>query len=353
MPQTDLSTSTPQVMRKCLVRYADLQACRTSYIDATAPGFAGRETFEIVGSARSNSPSRQVQVREQLSFSIDAARQSFEYIGPQYSYGAAEVFVVHTGQWRLRFGPNGEDGSLDVGPGDVASIPPNLFRGFNKVDDGEGFLWIPRGRNDPNNATGLPAPFRAAENDCLRLVQSATFIDTSNGTYELKSVEMEPSAKDDGSTQMSTPPLDQLTHCLVRSTAMKADFKSPFAAHGVEEAGVITPLSTPDGFSADPIGCWWPHGFNLRRLTIQTGSYVPTHARHEVEVLFVQSGTVEIGWHGGQTEDSLILGAGDTLLIPAGTQRSFRNTASCPAVLFIVRGTEQPQVPTFSSAPTS
>ena len=66
-------------------------------------------------------------------------------------------------------------------------------------------------------------------------------------------------------------------------------------------------------------------------------------------MLFVQSGTVEVSWGGGE----LMLGAGDTLSVPVGLERAFRNTASVPAILFVVRGTEDPGRPVFASAPAS
>ena len=113
---------------------------------------------------------------------------------------------------------------------------------------------------------------------------------------------------------------------------------SPLAAEGVEEAGIIVPQATSDGFAPGPITGWWPHGFNLRQLTLQSSAYVPMHARLEAEVLFIQSGTVEISWADG----SLFLGAGDTLSVPIGLPHAFRNTASVPAIVFVVRGGESP-----------
>ena len=95
--------------------------------------------------------------------------------------------------------------------------------------------------------------------------------------------------------------------------------------------------------SMRPIQGWWQHGFNLRRLTLQTGAYVPAHARKEAEVLFVQEGTLEVRWADG----ALVLGAGDTLTVPIGLIHSFRNTASVPCIAFVVRGTEKPAAPVF------
>jgi mannose-6-phosphate isomerase-like protein (cupin superfamily) len=79
----------------------------------------------------------------------------------------------------------------------------------------------------------------------------------------------------------------------------------------------------------------------LRRLTLQTGAYVPEHVRQEAEVLFVHEGTLEVSWEDGV----LFMGAGDTLTVPVGLAHAFRNTASVPCTVFVVRGTENPARP--------
>ena len=112
------------------------------------------------------------------------------------------------------------------------------------------------------------------------------------------------------------------------------------------EAGIIVPRATPDGFEPGPITGWWPHGFNLRQLTLESGAYIPAHARAEAEVLFVQEGTVEVAWADG----ALVLGAGDTLSVPVGLTHSFRNAASATAVVFVVRGTDEPAMPVFEQS---
>ncbi len=342
-----------EAMQSRLVRYADLQACRTAFIDTRTPGSTEKENFTIIGPGVSESLDQHVHIREKHGFNIGGARQPFGCVNSQHSHDTAEVFIVHTGHWRLHFGPNKEDGSLDIGPGDVASVPIHMFRGFSKLDQGKGFLWMPLGQDDPGKVTWAPAVFKAAEDHGLKLAKGGKLIDTTSGTYEFKEVELETPPTDDSLAYLKTPSLDKLQQCVVRASEMQPNPDSPLAGEGVEEAGIIVPQATADRFPAGPIQGWWPHDLNLRQLRLQTGAYVPMHARHEVEVLFVQSGTVEISWINERGEESLFLGAGDTLSMPIGVQHSFRNTSSAPAVLFVVRGTEDPQMPTFASAPVS
>ena len=334
-------------MKARLVRYADLVPCRTAFIDTRTPGSTEKENFTIIGAGVSESADQHVHITERHGFNIGAARQPFGCVNSQHSHDTAEVFVVHSGHWRLPFGPNKEDGFIDIAPGDVASVPIHMFRGFEKLDEGVGFLFTVLGEDDPGKVTWAPAVFEAAADHGLKLAKGGRLIDTSKGEYELRDVELAESTAHDAAAELRTPPMERLRECVVAAADMRANPRSPLADDGVEEAGVITPVATGDGFDAGPIAGWWPHGFNVRRLTMRTGAFVPAHARAEVEVIFVQAGTLEVSWDGG----ALLMGAGDTLSVPVGLPHALRNTASVDLVAFVVRGGDVPTMPTFVDQP--
>ena len=334
---------TQAAMTARLVRYADLIPCRTAFLDTRTPGSTEKENFTIIGAGVSESADQHVHITERHGFNIGAARQPFGCVNSQHSHDTAEVFVVHSGHWRLPFGPNKEDGAIDIGPGDVCSVPIHMFRGFEKLDQGTGFLFTVLGQDDPGKVTWAPAVFEAAADHGLKLAKGGRLIDTSQGDYALQEVELEEAVDGQILENLRTPPMATLAQCVVLAGQMRANPESPLVGDGVEEAGVITPQATADHFEAGPIRGWWPHGFNLRQLTLQTGAYVPLHARHEAEVLFVQEGTLEVSWSDG----AITMGAGDTLSVPIGLPHAFRNTASVPSVSFVVRGDENPALPIF------
>lgn len=336
---------TKEAMEARLVRYADLVPCRTAFIDTRTPGSTEKENFTIIGGGVSENPDQHVHITEKHGFNIGAARQPFGCINSQHSHDTAEVFMVHSGHWRLLFGPNREDGSMEIGPGDVCSVPIHMFRGFEKIDEGKGMLFTVLGEDDPGKVTWAPAVFEAAADHGLKLAKGGRLIDTSQGDYQLKEVELEDVVGADALAELKTPTLEKLQQCVATFASVLAapNPDSPLAAEGVEEAGIITPKATGDRFPAGPISGWWPHGCNLRLLTLQTGAYVPMHSRQEREVLIIQEGTLEISWADG----SIVLGAGDTLTVPIGLPHAFRNTASVPAIAFVVRGTENPAAPVF------
>jgi mannose-6-phosphate isomerase-like protein (cupin superfamily) len=340
---------TQDAMASRLVRYADLVPCRTAFLDTRTPGSTEKENFTIIGPGVSESADQHVHITAKHGFNIGAARQPFGCVNSQHSHDTAEVFVVHSGHWRLPFGPNKEDGAIDIGPGDVCSVPIHMFRGFEKLDEGVGFLFTVLGQDDPGKVTWAPAVFEAAADHGLKLAKGGRLIDTSEGEYQLKDVELEETIDQTALAELQTPSMEKLSQCVVTAADITANPASPLAGDGVEEAGVIVPRETDDGFAPGPIQGWWSHGFNLRRLTMQTGAYVPMHSRQEEEVLFVQSGTLELSWADG----SLFLGAGDTFTVPVGLPHAYRNTASVPTVAFVVRGGENPAKPVFTSAPSA
>ena len=329
-----------------LVRYADLVPCRTAFIDTRTPGSTEKENFTIIGAGVSEAADQHVHITEKHGFNVGAARQPFGCVNSQHSHDTAEVFVVHSGEWRLPFGPDKEDGFLDIGPGDVASVPTRMFRGFEKLDQGTGFLFVILGEDDPGRVTWAPTVFEAAKGHGLKLAKDGRLIDTMAGDQS-DDVELQGATDAAAVADLQTPSLDKLHECVVPAGDAIANPRSPLARTGVIEAGIITPRATGDGFASGPISGWWPHGFNLRQLTLDSGAYVPQHARHEAEVLFVQHGTLEVSWDGG----ALTMGAGDTLSVPVGLPHAFRNTASATATVFVVRGTDSPAMPDFTSEP--
>ncbi len=334
---------TYEQMRARLVRYADLVPCRNAFVDTRTPGSDRKENFTIIGPGVSENPGQHVHIAEPHGFNIGGARQPGGCLNSQHSHDTAEVFVVHTGRWRLLFGPGREDGHLDIAPGDVASVPIHMFRGFEKLDQGEGFLWVVLGRDDPGNVTWAPDVFELARHYGLVLLEGGRLVDTAAGEELPPDAAVEAPPGPELLAACTTPSAEQLATCVVSAGAMRGAPGSPLAGEGVEECPLITPRATGDGFAPGPITGWWPHGFNLRCLKLAPGATVASHLRHEPEVLFVHTGALEVSWPGGE----LVMAPGDTLTVPVGLARAFRASSSEPVTAYVVRGGDAPAAPTF------
>lgn len=334
---------TVEQMRARLVRYEDLVPCTNAFVDTRTPGSDAKENFTIIGPGVSENSGQHVHIAEPHGFNVGGARQPGGCLNSQHSHDTAEVFVVHTGRWRLLFGPEREDGHVDVGPGDVCSVPIHMFRGFEKLDDGVGFLWVALGGDDPGNVTWAPGVFELAGRYGLKLLEGGRLVDTMVGEQVPPGATLERPPSAETIASYATPPMEALATCLVRHDDLAPWCASALAGEGVEECPVITPRATGDGFAPGPIEGWWPHGFNLRCLRLRAGARVRAHVRTEPEVVFVHRGELEIRWSGG----ALALGEGDTLTVPVGHPRAYRAGGTRDAVAFVIRGGDAPGAPRF------
>lgn len=325
-------------VEKRLVRYAELRPCTNAFVDTRTPGSDKKENFTIIGPGVSENPNQYVHMPEPHGFNIGAARQPGGCLNSQHSHETAEVFVVHSGEWRFLFGVNaGDDGHLDAGPGDVVSVPIHMFRGFKKLDDGVGFLWVVLGEDDPGKVTWAPRVFDLARQYGLVLLKGGRLVDTTTGETVPDNAELEEAPNDELLRRLATPSLEKLAQGVVRAADMKANPRSPLAAPGVEECPVITPTATKDHFEPGPIVGWWPHRFNLRCLKLSAGAAVPMHVRDEAEVIFVHAGALEVATPDGV----VVMAAGDTFTTPKGMPRAFRALSSDGVRAYVVRGGDE------------
>jgi len=326
-----------------IIRYADLIPCRNAFVDTRTPGSDAKENFTLVGPGVSENPNQHVHIPEPHGFNIGGARQPPRCLNSQHSHETAEVFIVHTGRWRFIFGVNADEGDVAMGPGDVISIPTRMYRGFENIGEETGFLFAVLGGDDPGKVTWSPRVFELAQQYGLVLLEGGRLVDTTVGERVPEGARLQrpPSAAEIAA--LATPPAEELRGCVVAARDLRPNPASPLARAGVEEAPVITPQQTGDGFGPGPIAGWWPHGFNLRCLRIASGASVPRHFRDEREVIMVHRGVLQVTTPDGEA----LLGPGDTFTTPPGAPRAFRATSSDAAIAYVVRGGDAPAAPRF------
>lgn len=322
----------PEAMRARLVRYGELVPGLNAFVDSRNPGSEAKENFTIIGPGVAENPDAHVHIREPHGFNIGGARQPPHCVNSQHSHTTAEVFVVHSGRWRFNFGEHGDDAQVEAGPGAIASIPPGMFRGFENVGDEPGFLWVALGGDDPGHVLWAPHVFDMADRFGLKLLDDGTLVDTVAGQSVPESASLMPRTTAEQVAARPTPPINQLRACMVLPDEAISAPPGPLATQGVTDEPIIglAGAGGPAGRLA------WPHGFHMRRLTLDGGT-TGWHSHHQAEVIFVNSGSVTMDWPDG----SLKLGTGDTLTVPRGVERRFRGDG----ILIIVRGGDEALMP--------
>jgi quercetin dioxygenase-like cupin family protein len=319
-----------------LIRYADLIPCRNAFIDTRSPGSEAKENFTLIGPGVSENPDQHVHIPEPHGFNIGAARQPGGCLNSQHSHETAEVFIVHTGNWRFMWGTDATDGSITLAPGDVISLPTHMFRGFENIGSPEetGFMFAVLGGDDPGKVTWSPGVFDLAKRYGLTLLEGGRLIDTVKGETIPEGARLQAPPTPAEIAALASPTSAQMAQGVVRFADLKPNPASPLAGPGIEECPIIVTKPTLDGFPPGPITGWWPHGFSLRCLRLASGAHIPPHTRGEPEVVMLHQGTLEITVDG----QSLTLGAGDTFTTPRHSTRSFRATSSDGCTAYIVRG---------------
>jgi mannose-6-phosphate isomerase-like protein (cupin superfamily) len=293
-------------MEARIVRYAALRPCYNAFVDTRTPGSEAKENFTIIGPGVSENPEQHVHIAEPHGFNIGGARQPPGCVNSQHSHETAEVFVVHSGSWRFDLGEHGQDAQVELGPGDVISLPIRTFRGFTNVGDDLGFLWAVLGGDDPGRVTWAPHVFDMARDYGLVLLESGRLIDTTRGeTVTAGERPMPPTTAAQAAAMRKVSPEEAERHVARYRAA----------------PGVVPVIG-----AGAPLG--GGHGFTLERLELEVGDSLAGGGR---DVLFVHRGAIRLLWPTGETR----LGMGDTLTFPPAVDCSVR--ALEPATLFRVR----------------
>ncbi|MEM7327512.1 MAG: cupin domain-containing protein [Pseudomonadota bacterium] len=308
-----------------VVKYANLKPCFDAFIDTRTPGSDQKENFTIIGPGVSENPKQHVHIAEPHGFNIGGARQPPGCTNSQHSHETVEVFYVHSGEWRFDLGEHANDAHITLHPGDLISIPTNVFRGFTNTGSSVGYLWAVLGGDDPGRVLWAPQVFDMARDYGLILLEDGMLIDTAKG-------ETVPAGK----TPMPVTSVAQVAALDIYSDQQLAD--CVVRAGKGRHPGVFNTFSgIHDTLLIGDAPLNWPHGFTLSELRMDTGSSVSDHVLNVPDVYFVQSGTASVSIDG----EVVTLGAGDTLTVPCGATRAIRNDGDQQVCLVAVRGGDQ------------
>ncbi len=329
---------------KRIVRYKDLVPQKLSYVITRTEGSTEEETFSVIGRGTiENMTDRHIHMDFPHGFNMGGARMPPGAVNQQHSHTTAEVFLVHKGNWTFTLGPNKEDGTIEVGVGDLISIPTLVFRGFYNSGANIGHLVSILGEDDPGRVTWAPYVFDAVEGSGLLLLENGTLVDTVAGEKVPEGAKLTKPTTVADLPRFRRVTATDMRSWYVRLNELQPCPTAPLTRDGVEECLVIGIANEAENVPAAPIST--PHGFQVRRIRMIPGASVPAHARNEVEVLFVHSGGVQIEIGGNVVQ----LGTGDYFSIPAGMFRAWKNTGSEKNDIQVVRGGDKPAAPVWQT----
>jgi quercetin dioxygenase-like cupin family protein len=313
---------TPADMEKRIVRYGDLQPCKTAFIDAHTPGSDQKENFTIIGGGVSESPDQHVHIGIPHGFNIGAAGQPPRVRNSLHDHHTAEAFFILSGTWRFFWGRWGNAGEVTLEQGDIINIPTGIFRGFENIGTDYGMIMAVLGGDDAGGGVmWAPQVIEDAADHGLVLTETGKLYDTKKGDKLPDGVKPMPLMTEAELAKRPEPTTaDVLPNHVARYWDMVAlADKEPVLVLG--ENGMLRDKP----------------GFEISFVTRNSASN-KMHSHTQPSVLMPVKGHWRVDWDGGSTT----LAAGDTMSMPENIAHSVVPSMSGEAALYHIVATSDP-----------
>ncbi|MVO17591.1 cupin domain-containing protein [Parasedimentitalea huanghaiensis] len=305
-----------------IVRYGDLQPCKTAFIDAHTPGSDQKENFTIIGGGVSESPDQHVHLSDKIGFNIGAAGQPPKCRNSLHTHTTAEVFFVLKGRWRFFWGRYGTAGEFVAEEGDIFNIPTGIFRGFENIGTDYGMIMAVLGGDDAGGGvTWAPQVIEDAQAHGLILGENGVLYDSKKGDALPHNVNPMPLLTKEQLKDIPEVPAEDVIPGYV------ARYWDLMALAGKKPAKVIG----PDALLKDR------PGFEIDFLT--RGSIADemiTADQHTV--LMPMRGHWKLRWDGGES----VINPGDTSLINPGESYALTPSMTGESSLYRITATDDP-----------
>ncbi len=318
---------TPAEMEARIVRYGDLQPCKTAFIDAHTPGSDQKENFTIIGGGVSESPDQHVHIGIPHGFNIGAAGQPPHCRNSLHDHHTAEVFFVLKGRWRFFWGRYGDAGEVTLEEGDIFNIPTGIFRGFENIGTDYGMITAVLGGDDAGGGVmWAPQVIEDAADHGLVLGEDGKLYDTKRQQKLPEGVAPMPVMTD---AELAKRPEPTTREVLPNHVARYLDLMALADRKPVDVIGEHGLLRDKPGFEID---------------FITRGSATEAKASVKVPtVLMPMRGHWRVTWADG----AATLAPGDTMSFPAGIAYNAVPSMTGEASLYRVVSTADPAGPTW------
>ena len=313
---------TPADMEARIVRYGDLQPCKTAFIDAHTPGSNQKENFTIIGGGVSESPDQHVHITTPHGFNIGAAGQPPKCRNSLHNHRTAEVFFILSGRWRFFWGEKGDAGEVILEKGDIFNIPTNIFRGFENIGTDYGMIMAILGGDDAGGGViWAPHVIEDAKDHGLILGANGKLYDSRKGETLPDGVDPMPLLTQDELAKIDCPTAAQVLGGYVRRYLDMVALSGEGPVKVIGENGIIRDKP----------------GFEIDFLTRANAS-TEMHSHDKPSVLMPVAGHWRVEWEGG----SATLAPGDTMSVPENLRHSAVPSMSGEAALYHVIATDDP-----------
>ncbi len=311
-----------------IVRYGELQPCRTAFIDAHTPGSDLKENFTIIGGGVSESADQHVHINIPHGFNIGAAGQPPKCRNSLHSHRTAEVFFVLSGRWRFFWGRWGTAGEVVLEKGDIFNIPTGIFRGFENIGEDYGMIMAILGGDDAGGGViWAPQVIEDAADHGLVLAETGKLYDTKKGETLPDGVKPMAKLTEAEANAFPEPTSREVVGGYVRRYWDMVALADERPCKVIGETGIIR---DKPGFEVD---------------LITRASAMETMHRHDrPSVLMPVTGHWKVVWDGGET----VLAPGDTMSVPENLDHAAWPSMTGDAALYHIVSTDDPAGATWT-----
>ena len=323
------------------IPFSSLRYTTEAFIDYRIPGCAPKKNYALIGPGVSQNPNQPVSLREKHGFQVGGVAMPPGKINPPHMHFTAEVFICTRSEWDLQWGFNPEPHKARIRPGDIATVPTWIYRGFQNMGDVEGFMFTALGQDDTGGILWGPQTLEAAREQGVHLTEDYRIIDEQLGQHwdDATMRRLQPMQPHEiGQLRRWTP--EQMARRVVRHAELQwstcALLDAALPGCGGEIAPVIGLGMSEDREHLAPV--MNSHGFSIEWLRLPPGGRMSRHQLASKQVLVCYQGEVRLEI-GDQGEAFALRGtdtAWDSYALPSDTWRSLHNTGAVEATLLLI-----------------
>lgn len=333
---------TEDQIRNRFIPFSSLRYTTEAFIDYRIPGCAPKKNYALIGPGVSQNPNQPVSLREKHGFQVGGVAMPPGKRNPPHMHFTAEVLICTKGHWDLHWGFNPDVLKAGIGPGDIASVPTWIYRGFQNTGDVEGFMFTALGRDDTGGILWGPDTLEAARAQGVHLTDDYRIIDEQLGQkWDDSERRLQPMTPAEiAALRVWTP--EQMGRRVVRFAELdwsaRALLDAAMPGCGAQLAPVIGLGMTQDRDHAAPVAN--SHGFSIEWLKLPAGGAVSRHRLQDKQVLAVYQGAVEITVESGSAAVPTMAHGSDagwdSFAMPGVCWRSYRNPGTTDAVMLVL-----------------
>ena len=334
-------------LAKRFIPFASLESSTEAFIDYCLPECKPKFNYALIGPGVSQNPNQPINLREPHGFQVGAVSLPHGKVNPPHMHFTCEVLICTRGDWRVQWGFNPDPAEIDIGEGDIVSIPTWLYRGFTNIGVDDGFLFTALGGDNTGGILWGPTTLAAAAAQGVYLSDDYRIIDTTRGqAFEPGMAPLLPMTEDEIAA-LRVWRADEMARRLVRFADLRWSrhglLDSALPGCGAQLAAVIGLGLTQDRDQQAPVAN--AHGLSIEWLRIPVGAQVSRHRLAEKQVLIAKAGQIELSvdTSAGPVTHRLhgAAAAWDSFAVPQDCWRSLHNRGDGEALALLLTSGDQ------------